>query len=143
MSLSSDAPWWELWRLWTGHVVHYDLRHLALNVIAALPPFFAYPKAAAKAAAPLFAIAAPIISIVILVAAKPIEYRGASALIMALWFLCPERKVGKLLIALASAKLIVETVHPFGDALPLAHWLGAAAGLIAARILRQCSPSSS
>lgn len=141
-ALSIDAPWWEVWRLWTGHLVHYDLRHLALNVIAALPPVVAYPKAAARAAALLFAIAAPLISIGILLIARPHEYRGASALVIALWFIVPGR-IGYTLMALASVKLIVETFHPFGIALPLAHWLGAAAGVITARTIQRCSPSFS
>ena len=38
LSLTSAALHGEPWRLWTGHAVHYDFRHLALDGIATLPP---------------------------------------------------------------------------------------------------------
>jgi hypothetical protein len=38
LSLTSAALHGEPWRLWTGHAVHYDLRHLLLDSVAALPP---------------------------------------------------------------------------------------------------------
>ena len=38
LSLTSAALHGEPWRLWTGHAVHYDFRHLALDGVATLPP---------------------------------------------------------------------------------------------------------
>jgi hypothetical protein len=139
-ALRADAPWWELWRLWTCHLVHYDWRHLALNAIAALPPFGVRWR---KPPLWFWAVTPAFISLGILLIARPYEYRGASALIMSLWFMVPGR-IGKVMIVLATVKLLVETFHPLTPAaLPLAHWLGAAAGVIGASILRRCSPSSS
>ncbi|HEX8154972.1 MAG TPA: rhomboid family intramembrane serine protease, partial [Thermoanaerobaculia bacterium] len=88
-ALTSDAAWWEVWRLWTAHLVHYSAAHLALNAIAALPPALLLwrggrPGRFTEIVRALF-LAAPAISIAILLIAHPYEYRGASALVVMLW----------------------------------------------------------
>ncbi len=32
----------EMWRIWTGHLVHTDMSHLSLNILAALVIYFAF-----------------------------------------------------------------------------------------------------
>jgi hypothetical protein len=38
LSLTAAALHGQPWRLWTGHAVHYDFRHVLLDAVAALPP---------------------------------------------------------------------------------------------------------
>jgi len=156
MGLTSDFSWWQLW---SCHLAHWDARHLLLNVAAAIPPLL-------FVRARFLLIAAPILSITLLAFGLDGEYRGASGLIVALWVYAALTRRSGILLAAIAAKLIIEAAGWWPSestsytALPLAHYAGAAIGVIAtafARCLRvdaqpgrlrtgrpeACAPSSS
>jgi hypothetical protein len=108
LALSIGAPWWEVWRLWTAHLVHYGAAHAALNAVAALPPLVLLRG---KRLGWLIA-AAPLISLGILAFERPDEYRGVSALVVALWLyagLTEPTRVARVMLVLIVMKLIIES----------------------------------
>jgi rhomboid family GlyGly-CTERM serine protease len=77
----------ELWRLLTGHLVHANLRHFAVNVLACLALAF-LPVAATIGAAAWWratAVIALAISLGLFVPAWPATYVGASGLLHGLF----------------------------------------------------------
>lgn len=72
----------EIWRLWTGHLVHYSTGHAALDIAALLVlAGLAEQEAGARAVAALLAVSMPVISLSLLLAAPDmLVYKGASAL---------------------------------------------------------------
>ena len=72
----------EVWRLWTGHLVHYSTGHAALDIVALLVlAGLAEREAGVRAVAALLAVAMPLISLCLLLAAPDmLLYKGASAL---------------------------------------------------------------
>ena len=119
-SLTIAALHGEPWRLWTGHIAHWDARHFVLDALAAVPPLMMLRKRVL-----LWCIAAaPLISLVILAVHPNVAYRGMSALVVGLWALTGNRAM----LALVLAKLIVESIVPLHfvgvPPMPLAHWAG-------------------
>jgi membrane associated rhomboid family serine protease len=137
--LEHDAHWWQLW---TCHVAHWDLRHLALNMIAAAPPVVLAPRRMRTALLPWTVCVAPLLSIAILTGASVGEYRGASGLVVAAWVFTGIVLVrrdavwpGTALLACITLKLVIEILHgmpssPTFETLSLVHYAGAAAGAI-------------
>ena len=133
-ALTADALHGEPWRLWTGHLAHYDLEHVLVNALAALPPLLLlrHERRRWRWVILWAATAAPLISLAILAGAPGVEYRGASAIVIGLWVLAPAR----VLLVAAFVKLCIESltpVHFTGVSVPplvLAHWAGAIAGLL-------------
>ena len=114
-SLTRAALEGELWRLWTGHLVHYDFGHLAFNVLAALPPFLLIGRKARVALVAQLVLVAPLLSLVLLFVGGFGELRGASGLIVAAWcssgiVLMRERRLVEslLLLAAIAAKLVLD-----------------------------------
>lgn len=114
-SLTRAALEGELWRLWTGHLVHYDFGHLAFNVLAALPPFVLIGRKARIALLAQLIIIAPLLSLVLLFVGGFGELRGASGLIVAAWcssgiILMRERRLieSLLLLAAIATKLVLD-----------------------------------
>jgi len=148
LSLTSAALHGEPWRLWTGHAVHYDFRHLMLDSIAALPPVVLLRSSDRWRVIPWAFIVAPLISIVILLTTPNVEYRGMSALVIGLWILVPlqfihERSLAAAaLLILCITKLALEAFTPFRlgftpiPPLFLAHWSGALAGALTFALTR-------
>lgn len=143
-ALTAEALRVEVWRLWTGHLVHYDINHLLLNVVAALPPLFVMPSRDRRGVALWALVAAPVISVVILMSSFGSEYRGSSALVVGLWAFAglTSRSVPATLMLLAALlKVSVEMMTPLHlgmiavAPLPIAHLAGAAAGLAWALVM--------
>ena len=145
-ALTPAATHGEVWRLWTGHLVHYDLRHFLTNAIAIAVPISLIDRRSSRSILLSMAVLAPMISFALLVGAHFDEYRGASALALAVWVAsaltllrsesASDRHTGAALIALAIGKLAFETAgagHLWTEVapLPLAHVAGAIAGVIA------------
>lgn len=114
-SLTRAALEGELWRLWTGHLVHYDFGHLAFNLLAALPPFVLIGRKARIALLAQLFVIAPLLSLVLLFVGGFGELRGASGLIVAAWcgsgiILMRERRLieSLLLLAAIAAKLVLD-----------------------------------
>lgn len=117
-SLTRAALEGELWRLWTGHLVHYDFEHLAFNVLAAIPPFVLVGRKARIALLAQLILLAPLLSLVLLFVGGFGELRGASGLIVAAWcssgiVLMRERRLIESLLVLGAiaAKLVLDR-HP-------------------------------
>ena len=144
-ALTAAAGRGEVWRLWTGHLVHYDAAHLITNAIAVAVPLALADLRSRRAILLAMTLIAPAISIVLLAAARFDEYRGASGLALAIWVASAlsllqtasprDRMTGAALLVIAVAKLaaemfgaghVWESVAP----LPLAHVAGAIAGVI-------------
>ena len=136
----------EVWRLWTGHVVHYGFRHLLTNAIAIAVPLSLVPHRSRRSILLSLAFLAPMISLALVMGAHFDEYRGASALALAVWVASAlsllraqasnDRHTGAALIVLTIGKLAFETAgagHLWTEVapLPLAHVAGAAAGVVA------------
>jgi membrane associated rhomboid family serine protease len=149
----TDAVWrGEVWRLWSGHLVHWSARHAALNLIALVPPLMIGRQVGRQLTWCL--IAPPLIGLAVLVTPH-VEYRGASALIVGLWFFAglsavrePRlRNAGILLMALATIKLAAEVsgllpVPPDAMRATTAHLVGAIAGIVGAGIRKPPSLQS-
>jgi rhomboid family GlyGly-CTERM serine protease len=132
----------EVWRLVTGHFVHWSFAHLAWDLLA-----FIILGAICARRRGLFAIVvigtALIVSLFLLVACPEVaQYRGLSAIDSALWiwsvFIIGERRVGLALtlLSLFLGKLMIESAGGalFVDGitvLPVVHLVGAAAGFCA------------
>ena len=145
-ALTPAAAHGEVWRLWTGHLVHYDFRHFLTNAIAIVVPIALIDPRSRRSILLSMTILAPMISLALLGCAHFDEYRGASALALAVWVAsalallrkqsASDRHTGAALIALAIGKLAFETAglgHLWTEVapLPLAHVAGAIAGVIA------------
>lgn len=82
LALSHDA--WrhaELWRLWTGHWVHFGPAHLRGDVLAFLVWAALLEQSSQRTFARIVLVAAPLLSLVLLLAYPRLtEYRGLSGL---------------------------------------------------------------
>lgn len=145
-ALTPAAEHGEIWRLWTGHLVHYDFRHFLTNAIAVAVPIALIDRRSRRSILLSMTLLAPMISLALLAGAHFDEYRGASALALAVWVAsaltllrgqsASDRHTGAALIALAIGKLAFETAgagHLWTEVapLPLAHIAGAIAGVAA------------
>lgn len=152
----------EIWRLWSGHLVHYSLSHGAADVLAFLATgILAEPVIGSRRFAAILAGGALLISLGLLQFVPALEeYRGASGLAMLVtalagvlvWRRQPNMRwlVGAVGLALA-----VKLLGDAGDdtltlaALPVgvavswqAHALGGLLGVCAAAALRCPAPES-
>ena len=124
--------WWELW---TCHLMHWDARHLILNVVAALPPLAMAPPDLRRRLFAWAFLPAPLLGIVAAQAGG--EYRGASGLVVALWALVGAYRRSGWMLGCLGAKLLAEAFgfmpasHAFVT-LTSIHYAGAAAGLLSA-----------
>jgi membrane associated rhomboid family serine protease len=132
----------EWWQLWTCHLVHWDVRHFALNAIAVTPPLvIARHRLRMRDAVVWSALAAPLLSLVLIAHGLRGEYRGASGLVVAVWVtaamtLIRDRdRFGVVLLVAIAAKLSAEAFGvrpppPAFETVPLAHYAGAMIGAI-------------
>lgn len=133
----------EWWQLWTCHLVHWDAKHLAMNVLAALPPLMLAPQSLRRQIVPWTICIAPLLSLILIAAGVGGEYRGASGLVVGIWVftgLCSVRngnmRVGLALLACMAVKLTAESFHIMPAAsgsfatLSLVHYAGAALGTV-------------
>jgi len=145
-ALTPAAAHGEIWRLWTGHLVHYDFRHFLTNAIAIAVPIALIDRRSRRSILLSMTLLAPMISLALLAGAHFDEYRGASALALAVWVAsaltllrgqsASDRHTSAALIALAIGKLALETAgagHLWTEVapLPLAHAAGVIAGVAA------------
>ncbi|OIO02274.1 MAG: hypothetical protein AUJ49_06505 [Desulfovibrionaceae bacterium CG1_02_65_16] len=72
----------QIWRLWTGHLVHYSAQHAALDITALFVlAAIAEREMGARATGALLLLGAPVISLCLLLAAPGmLLYKGSSAL---------------------------------------------------------------
>lgn len=72
----------EVWRLWTGHLVHYSAQHALIDLATAfIAAIIAAQSFGARRALAALALGAPFISVGLLLAAPQLaHYRGASGL---------------------------------------------------------------
>jgi rhomboid family GlyGly-CTERM serine protease len=144
-ALTAAASRGELWRLWTGHLVHYDIAHVVTNAIAIAVPLALVDRRNRRAILLSLILIAPAISLVLLAGAHFDEYRGASGLALAVWVASAlsllrarnarDRCTGGALLVIAAAKLLAEMAgvgHVWERVapLPLAHVAGAIAGMM-------------
>jgi rhomboid family GlyGly-CTERM serine protease len=145
----------ELWRLWSGHLVHYSISHAAADTLVLLAMgLYAEPLVGSRRFGLLLAGAATLLSLALLVLAPALnEYRGASGLAVLTavlggvlaWHRHPGSRpmLGCAALALAAKTLWEACAHTAAFAeLPAgvtvvwqAHLLGALLGVIAARRL--------
>jgi rhomboid family GlyGly-CTERM serine protease len=161
-ALSSGLAWertailhGELWRLWSGHLVHYSISHAAADTLVLLAMgLYAEPLVGSRRFGLMLAGAATLLSLALLVLAPALnEYRGASGLAVLTavlggvlaWRRHPGSRpmLGCAALALAAKTLWEACAHTaaFAD-LPAgvsvawqAHLLGALLGVVAARRL--------
>ena len=153
-ALTAAALRGEWWRLWTGHLVHYDLAHLITNAVAIAVPLALVNLRERWRLLLAMPIIAPALSVLLLACAHFDEYRGASGLAMAVWTgaglilsrsgAARDRRTGYALLVIAAAKLVSEaagTGHVWNAvaALPLAHIAGSLAGILVASGVRRPS----
>ena len=151
-ALTAAALHGEWWRLWTGHLVHYDLGHLITNAVAIAVPLALVDMRERRRLLLAMPIIAPALSVLLLACARFDEYRGASGLALAVWAGAGltlarsgadrDRGTGYALLVIAVAKLAAEaagTGHVWNAvaALPLAHMAGFLAGLLVANGVRR------
>jgi rhomboid family GlyGly-CTERM serine protease len=142
----------ELWRLWSGHLVHFGAAHLRGDLLAFLVWAALLERESRRALARILFVAAPLLSLAILLCHPSLEqYRGLSGLdcslvVALIWQrgLASQRLrgLGVLCLAAFAAKCAYELIA--GKALlapdlgagvkllPLAHVLGAGLGLMLA-----------
>jgi rhomboid family GlyGly-CTERM serine protease len=145
-ALTTAAARGEVWRFWTGHLVHYDVAHLVTNAIGIGVPLVLVDRRSRRAILLALTLIAPAISVVLLAVAHFNEYRGASGLALAVWVASAlsllgaqaarDRRTGAALLVLAVAKLTAEMaggghVWESISPLPSAHLAGSIAGVIA------------
>lgn len=139
----------ELWRLWSGHAVHFSFAHLAWN-LAVLVPAGVWMERLAPLLLRLFLALAPAFIAAVLLVAEPqlARYGGLSALATGLVVLLALERLGAAdreprwiwlaVLVLVGAKLLVESLtgRPLFAPLAagvrlawLAHVLGAVAAL--------------
>jgi rhomboid family GlyGly-CTERM serine protease len=76
----------QLWRLWTGHLVHWNLSHLIWDGLTFGGLAWLLDRLAPRVLVPLLALGTPAISLCVLVAEPSIRlYGGLSGLDVALW----------------------------------------------------------
>jgi rhomboid family GlyGly-CTERM serine protease len=110
----------EIWRLWSGHLVHYSATHAVLDGLACLILASALTLIGSRFVLLRLAVIAPAISLVLFVWAPAMTiYRGASGLAMALgaalgltlWRTRPAWRMVLALTALVlSARLVAEAL---------------------------------
>lgn len=136
----------EVWRLWSGHFVHYASVHAALDGAACLILAMGLQRAGAGAGLLLkLAAIAPVVLLAILLAVPDMtHYRGASGLAMALlaallltlWRAEPRWRIGlAVFMAALLAKLMADALgySPVGSSLPdgiRVAWQAHVAGLV-------------
>jgi rhomboid family GlyGly-CTERM serine protease len=133
----------EVWRLITGHFVHWSFAHLAWDLLA----FVTLGAICARRRWLFVAVViatALVVSLFLLICCPEVAmYRGLSAIVSALWlwavFIIGERRVSLALtlLSLFVAKLMIEStgVALFVDGitlLPVVHLVGAAIGFCGA-----------
>lgn len=144
LALTADA-FREPWRLWTGHLAHFDWEHLLANLAALLVPLVLVRRQERGRLLLAALAAAPLLSLALLPGLGDGQYRGASGLACALWAwaglrLAARRESlapGLLLLGGLAFKLSLESAlgtcflaeHPGWRALPPAHAWGALFGL--------------
>ena len=126
--------------LWSCHLLHWGWQHALLNAVAAVPPIVAMPRSRRWFFVPFLALAAPFIALAVR-AGFAGEYRGASGLVVAMWVFAGALLRDRVLLVVIAAKLTAEALGllPSHDAfvtVSIAHYAGAAAGLIGASVLR-------
>jgi rhomboid family GlyGly-CTERM serine protease len=144
----------EIWRLWSGHLVHFSWKHaLADGIVLCAMARLAEQEFGSRRLACTLAVTAPVISLVLLAFVPALfEYRGASALAVlvgviaaaALWrderwhafvILAASTYVLKTIMDALSADP-VSTVLPAGVSVSWqAHACGAIAGAVAVFVL--------
>lgn len=145
----------ELWRLWSGHLVHYSISHAAADTLVLLAMgLYAEPLVGSRRFGLLLAGAATLLSLGLLVLAPSLnEYRGASGLAaltavlggVLAWRRHPASRpmLGCAALAMAAKTLWEAFAHtaafvdlPAGVAVAWqVHLLGALLGVVAARRL--------
>lgn len=140
----TSAALGEPWRLWTGHLVHWDLPHAAVNLGACVLPLVLLEPPARRRLLRALPLLLPLLALILLPFLKGRPYRGASGLACILWVAAAfplaraRRWPEAVVLGLGGwAKVGVEGargVHPLAGAagwegLPAAHALGAALGL--------------
>lgn len=135
----------EWWRLWTGHLVHTGVRHLAWNLAALVILGFAAHRAGLARASLLYCfLSMPLISVGLLFMVPELQwYAGLSGILHGLIVLILVRKLDRVAwlgLGLLTTKLVLEAAGMW-PALPgdhpvvnQAHILGFACGLIAGLI---------
>lgn len=128
----------QLWRLWSGHWVHLDAHHAAINLIALV--LMALIAVRMRQLRPLLAVSLPMMPLVaalLLLTAPDLQwYAGLSGLLhgWAAWLLLRRgggvATIGALLLA---GKLVWEQIAPAADAsafpvIHAAHLIGALVG---------------
>jgi hypothetical protein len=134
----------EPWRLWTGHLLHWDLAHAAVNLGACLLPLVLLPQGSRHRLLKALPWLLPLASLLLLPFLEGRPYRGASALACTLWVAAafPLARHGRRFEAavLGGGALIKASyelamgVHPLAsgagwEGLPMAHAVGALLGL--------------
>lgn len=151
----------EIWRLWTGHLVHFSAQQLLLDVCMLIAAGWLVEREwGSRITARIVLLGMPALSVGLFVSSPHLlEYRGVSGIVMllalaaatAIWERQPRARPGLLLLGLALAvKTLLDALGlPTGLAgLPAevrvawqAHLAGALLGWIAARhCLRRASP---
>lgn len=142
----------EIWRLWSGHLVHSSVYHLALNTAAAVIIYLALVASIKPAEVLIFsAIAAPLISISLLHLYPELDwYNGFSGLLHAqVAYICMRRicsgmSIVQVGLAVLWIKVIAETIAvSSGDrqvmgsmnVISEAHWIGAFTGTVLAAVV--------
>lgn len=141
----------EPWRLWTGHLAHFGLRHATLNLAAlAIPWLLAGGRDRNRMILALLLVA-PVLSEGILWQLNGASYRGGSGLACVAWAMVgglkaskrDSRLVGGLMLMLLAGKIAIERAAgvslslPTEDwqTMPAAHTMGAGLGLLSAAVL--------
>lgn len=146
----SREPIWagEIWRLWSGHLVHTDVFHLLLNLSAALLLYFAFfPTIRIAELLVCASVFCPLIGVALLLFYPAIDwYNGLSGLLHALvaYFsirlACTQSRIYWAALFLVWIKILVETlaaqsgyVSFIGDMRVIneAHFIGALIGTLA------------
>ncbi len=132
------------WRLWTGHLAHWDLPHAGVNLVACALPLVLLEWSTRSRLLKILPLALPLLSLLLLPFLGERPYRGASGLACFLWVAAafPLARVGRwreaavfgLGACLKAGLELTRGIHPLGGAagwegLPAAHALGAALGL--------------
>jgi hypothetical protein len=130
--------------LWTCHFLHWNWQHALLNAVAAVPPLVAMPRARRWLFVPFLFFAAPCIALAVR-AGFAGEYRGASGLVVAMWIFAGALSRHRALLAIAAMKLAAEALgllppHEGFVTVPIAHYAGAAAGLIGVLVTKFSPP---
>jgi rhomboid family GlyGly-CTERM serine protease len=105
----------ELWRLWTGHLVHFSLRHALIDSMTLLViGTLAESEFGSRRVALLMLAGAPLISIGMLLTSPTLDYRGASCIAVMLataigwswWRSRPSSRAALTILALCLAAKI-------------------------------------